>query len=77
MAKMICNRSECFYCAKGKCVSLSVTSSERCNRHMKNFLAHDRTKRRPLNLKNLRKTLEAQAPLYPVAAQPVQKPVAA
>lgn len=63
MGKMLCTRTDCFYCAKGQCVSLSVLSVDKCG----NFLHKQRCSRRrtlphPANMAILRAQLEAHAP---------------
>lgn len=61
---MHCNHSDCFYCAKGACVSLRVLSVDKCS----HFLHKDPAKRHATapnvrQLAALRAKLETDAPL--------------
>jgi hypothetical protein len=62
MTKMQCTRTDCFYCAKGDCVNMSVLSAEKCVSFLHKMLARSRAKPHPVNLAILRKKLEAHAP---------------
>jgi len=59
---MICKRTDCFYCAQGQCVSLSVLSVEKCARFLHQKLSRTRPVPRPANLAALRAHLEIHAP---------------
>lgn len=59
---MMCDRSDCFYCANNKCVNMSVLSAEKCVCFLHKMLARTRTKPHPVNLAILRKKLDAHAP---------------
>ena len=59
---MLCNRTDCFYCAKGDCVCMSVLSTEKCVSFLHKLRVRNRTKPHPVNLAILRKKLETHAP---------------
>lgn len=61
---MTCSRNDCFYCAKGACVSLSVLNVDDCGhfRHKGQVRRH-RAPRRDV-MAALRQSLEANAPVF-------------
>jgi len=53
---------DCFYCAKGQCVSISVLSVEKCGHFLHKKLSRARPASHPVNLTALRAHLDAHAP---------------
>lgn len=62
MKKMLCKKTDCFYCAKGQCVSLSVLSTEKCGHFLHKKLSRARPVPHPVNMAALRAQLDAHAP---------------
>ena len=60
-----CNRSACFYCAKGKCVSLSALTAKKCDHFLHRKLSRTHPVPRAENLAALRAHIEAHAPAMP------------
>lgn len=64
MKQMLCKQTDCFYCAKGQCVSLSVLSVEKCGHFLHKKLSRTRPASHPVNLAALRAQLEVHAPTF-------------
>lgn len=70
---MLCTRSECFYCAKGQCVSLSVLSVDKCSHFLHKRLSRSRALPHPVNLAALRMNIEKHAPAIGGTRRLIQK----
>lgn len=59
---MNCERTECFYCAKGKCVSLTALKVDACEHFLHKELSRARPLPKPRALAAIRARLERHGP---------------
>jgi len=62
MKTMACNRDECFYFTKGKCVSMCVLSEDKCGRFLNRRQARVRQVPNRASMAALRREIDTKAP---------------